>query len=823
MPVLVNRESGLAENLDDQQAQQAVQNNTHDIPLIDPKGNHVLSSHTDAGNLISQGFRQPKTEELNKLLEHAKYNSTEQQIKAGLEGAAEGIAGPLATAAEKALGVEPKEMLKRREYNPGTHAVGQIAGLAGSMFSGVGEGAFLSKAGEAVADRLAPVLGEKLLGKIGISAGKGLVENAIFQAGDEGTKYLQGDPGQTVESALANVGMSGLFGAGIGGSLGAVGGAWNAATESKAGQFIEDFKARLDHHVNSPNQNELVQKELGSYYKDIKDMASDVYGAKGLKAQEIEKLMPDMSNKISTQAGEVSAKLQDVIEHMESKPATYPERLIGKLRTDMEQLQQATSGEASPSQVFNAIQDLKQNLQSYSKFDKFVKPVDEAYDFVQKSKQLGYDVRRALEDKEVWGKAAERQQSINKAFGKFKTPLEDFEKKFTTEVNDEQVIDPGKVNTYINQLGKPNAEIKQEVLQNFLKAANQYKDVINETHANLGLESPTISSALTATSETLEKLTPGAKVADALIKNGISNILGEGIGAGAGAMVGHPFLGFIAGKHAIAPFLRSILPALVKPLISGEANGASFKAASTLGMEALRGEKLLSKAVDAVVSGGREVISEPTQKSLDKLDAHIDKVVANPKELMQIGNSLHHYLPEHGQVMVQTIARNMQYLAALKPKTEPLGPLNAKQVPSKTAEARYQRALQIAEQPMVVMNKIQNGSLTVADVAHLKTMYPALYTSMTSKLTNELVNSMVDEHRIPYKTKLSLSVFMGRPLEASMNPNAIMANQPQAPAPKPMQMPAQHRTHSMDKLSKLPSEFSTVQQTRTAARTTAHK
>jgi hypothetical protein len=43
-------------------------------------------------------------------------------------------------------------------------------------------------------------------------------------------------------------------------------------------------------------------------------------------------------------------------------------------------------------------------------------------DLIAKSKCLAYDVRNALEDTKVWGKAAERQQAINKAFSEFKLP-----------------------------------------------------------------------------------------------------------------------------------------------------------------------------------------------------------------------------------------------------------------------------------------------------------------------------------------------------------------------------------------------------------------
>jgi hypothetical protein len=48
---------------------------------------------------------------------------------------------------------------------------------------------------------------------------------------------------------------------------------------------------------------------------------------------------------------------------------------------------------------------------------------------------------------------------------------------------------------------------------------------------------------------------------------------------------------------------------------------------------------------------------------------------------------------------------------------------------------------------------------------------------MVQKLTNEMIGVTEKEMSIPYKTKMSLSLFMGQPLDSTMTPQFIQATQ----------------------------------------------
>ena len=159
-----------------------------------------------------------------------KYGTTEQQIKAGLEGAAQGFAGPLAPLVEThLLGVDPEDIKGRAQENPLTHGLSEAGALVGGMLTGTGEAGLIAKA----------VPEFSSLGRVGSLALKGAIDNAAIQGGDEISKYIlnEHDPETPVASALTNMGMAGLLGGATGGIFGAI-----DTGVSKGLQALEDSK-----------------------------------------------------------------------------------------------------------------------------------------------------------------------------------------------------------------------------------------------------------------------------------------------------------------------------------------------------------------------------------------------------------------------------------------------------------------------------------------------------------------------------------------------------------------------------------------------------
>lgn len=752
-----------------------------------------------------------------------KYGSLGQQVKTGIEGIAKGVAGPLAPLAERALGENPEDIRLREEANPIAHGAGEAAGFVGSMLTGVGELPLIESGVKAAGKALGLKAPKALAARVAGNAIKTATETALIQGGDEISKLILEDPEQSSASAIANIGTAAAFGGALGTGTGLLSPLWKATVGNKVGQMIEDFKGRLNYHLENPEPVEAVIKELGEHYNNIKSMADEVYGPEGLKSQDIAKAVPEISEKILSKSSEIEQKLVSTIEEMKANPDLYPPRLVAKLEKEHRLFASAIEGEGkTAAEHFNAAQDLKKQLQEYSRFDRMIKPVDETYDFVQKVKSLGHDLRQGLEDSNVWGKAAERQKSINKAFSDFLPSLKDFEKKFTVEVNGVRQIDPGKVNTYMNQLGKPNAEIKQTMLENFLKSADKYKDVIADTHSNLGLSNPFKHSPLNLAKSTLEEVTPGAKLADMFVQKGLSRIAGHGmgatVGAGLGRLVHMPGVGAVIGEHALGPVFSTVLPAIVKPLMKMESNPEALKAAVDHAMNIVKGESLMMRAAKSIFKTGAEAMPVgvlPKEKDIQKLDKYLKVAQANPESLLNSTSKVAHYMPEQASAMSSTIARASTYLNTLRPSTDKTGMLDHARTPSPVEEAAYHRALSVVQQPLSVLAHIKEGTLTPQDVKTLVTVHPAMYKNMQNKLISSLTDHISKEKPVPYKTQLGISLFLGQPVDSSTLPHNMQANQMLTQRALAPQQPNQGQTKpSQNSFKKLSSMYATPEQAR---------
>lgn len=769
------------------------------------------------------------------------YGSAGQQAITALEGFGQGVAGPLAPMAEEALGVDPQAILARRLANPISAGTAEIAGLVGPALltggastaasTGV-KGALkglakFTQAGlieQAAAKVLPKAVPTTLAGAIGTTAAKAAIENGLISGSDEVSRMVLNDPHQTAQSAIANIGLGATLGGLLGGTLGGASYGIEKAGP-KVSKFVENLKGRLGEHVEGKDPLTNVTKELTDYHSQIANLHDEVYGSNGLKSKDIGKALPEMNEKIAQQGIDTYTMINKELNKMVEKPNSYPPRLVERLRNDLAEFEQAVENpEVTSAILFNAKQDLKQKLQAYAKFDKQKTIIDPEYDFVISAKNMANKIRTSLEDSDVWGKAGERQAAINKAFYEYSPTLKDFQKKFMTEINGEKVIDQGKVATYLNQLEKPNAEIKKEILKNFIDKTEAYKKVIGDSHTNLGIESPIADSAMNSVLATFGKKTSGAKAADFIANKLAPGALGASAGASVGALLAGPTgsaVGALAGGTSLAPFFNFVLPSLIKFLgKAGPANPAGIKAAVDYTAHAVQADITLSKLAKAVFKVAPSQIKLPDTSKLEK---QISKLNANPQSLLNKPPSpIAYYMPDHAAAMDEATANAISYLNTIRPSDDKAGPLDPPSPPSSTEKAAYKEALIIAQEPTIVFEKIKEGTITKEDITHLTSMYPGLYSSMSKKLVQQMVDADAKGELIPYKTRIGLSMFLAQPMDATFQPQAIMNAQTTSKGMREAKQQQDQAAQgggstgvkSSPGLQKMPSIYSTPGQTR---------
>lgn len=206
-----------------------------DVNVINPSGELVSIPQERLSDAINSGYQQPSEEQTQNLTQQAKYGTPGQMALTALEGFGAGTTFGLSTGAERLGGVPSEVIRERREANPWTYHLSQAGGMATGLLTGTGEGALLAKAGAATAERLG-------IEGIGGLAARGFVENALTASGDEMSKMLSEDPNQSLQSAVTNIGLSGVIGAGTGALLGSAQDALPKYEGSKLETFINGFK-----------------------------------------------------------------------------------------------------------------------------------------------------------------------------------------------------------------------------------------------------------------------------------------------------------------------------------------------------------------------------------------------------------------------------------------------------------------------------------------------------------------------------------------------------------------------------------------------------
>lgn len=830
-----------------------------------------------------------------------KYGTIGQQVKAGLEGIAKGVLGPIPAMVQAIpeLGVKAEDVKGREEANPITHGLGEATGLIGSTLLGTGLGGAMTKAGKAA--EAAAGLGKATYGaRVSSEAIKQAAEMAVMQGSDEVAKQILRSPDEASENAIANIGLATAIGAGGGAFFaGAASPLWKATVGSKAADELLGMisnRAKGGAKLVLPETREAALKELNieadpvirsalsddaksrQFFSDLRrgenpEALQAIDNIRKQSSEAVAKAMnlspDDVLRYDANEAGhslfdtfqkEYKTKYQPIADQFERRAAEASgitlsdeakldmrdqllERAMTKLRPGSEygkiyekyadellpldnlghldelrsEIFNKTKGAQTDYNVVNALHDIRNLLGDFQEQQIASKAADIAKMGIKEGVQEGENliVDRSLANTGYKNFAKMSNELSNhlgvgefKGFGTLTSKLENkitpeqLLKKFSIKNNADLI--PFLQANFPETLDAVLANERQLMIKPaVLRAAKQGETPIdiNELHKIISKQMSERSSYVDAVlpKDTMRKVEAAKTLLDAIpsprdsgtpggMKAIFKHIPTSALAA-IGWMTGHnPIVGAILGETAsklgiAAPeayklgylrFLSSDQP------IKSEA----FKAMVDFMHNTYKGENTLAKATKAVFKGGAQVLSTsaiPDQDTRDKIDKAVTRAYDNPNRMVaeQSQGDLGHYLPDHQIGVTKATAQITQYLNGLKPRPLKLSPLDKEIPPSGVDIARYNRALDIAAQPALVMQHIKNGTLQPNDIVDLKSMYPNLYTNLASKLSNEMVNMEADHEDIPYKTKVSMSLFLGQPLDSTMTPTSIMAAQPQ--------------------------------------------
>lgn len=272
-----------------------------------------------------------------------------------------------------------------------------------------------------------------------------------------------------------------------------------------------------------------------------------------------------------------------------------------------------------------------------------------------------------------------------------------------------------------------------------------------EAHANM-----------TSNPETLRPRTSGGR---------LGHHMAEGDHDKAAAAVNGTPLAGLVGKNHLPKALSKMTPGMT----TQPPNSQAFRGGVDYLTAASKGENLMDKHIDNVITGKGSLPIHMDPGTIDKLKQKIDELAGNPSLLLDSPGDLGHYLPEDSTQVAATSAAAVNYLNSIKPLNQQKSPLDAVLPPSKSAVSDYDRQVGNAQNPAMLLQHAKNGTLIPTDIVTVQTVYPKLYQSLTNKIGEQIIDITSKGHKVPYKMRSSLSMLLGRPLDSTMSSDSMQA------------------------------------------------
>lgn len=302
----------------------------------------------------------------------------------------------------------------------------------------------------------------------------------------------------------------------------------------------------------------------------------------------------------------------------------------------------------------------------------------------------------------------------------------------------------------------------------------------------------------------------GAKKYTEMLEHAIDGI-SMNIGAGVAKVSGNnPYMGAAMYK-LVKPFVEGpiksiagkvspnyVAPAVMQILAAGGKDGLVEALGHAGAIES--GHKAISKGVDRLFQSGIQAPQKiyNYEKSRKKLEEWLDKGGPDGEIQEQIyegvkpqgfaeGGSvqpavakkpgLEAVYPDQAMLMNAAKGRIFNYLNGLRPQ-KVSGKFPFDPTPdTKTQKKTYYKALDIAANPLSIVDEIHKGTIEADSIKHLRMMHPEVLGLLQSKATQKITEAQMKGTRPSYRVQQGLSMLLGTPLSSALTPEGIRAAQ----------------------------------------------
>jgi hypothetical protein len=172
--------------------------------------------------------------------------------------------------------------------------------------------------------------------------------------------------------------------------------------------------------------------------------------------------------------------------------------------------------------------------------------------------------------------------------------------------------------------------------------------------------------------------------------------------------------------------------------------------------------------------------SKDRRESFDKIKSELEKVAVSPEivvdNITRNSEGFSASAPNITQEFITKTATSLNYLNEQLPK-----PMNVSTPfyqrewkPSDTDLAKFERKLSVVLDPFVLVDALADGSLTKDHVEAGIVNYPTFVNALKNRIFEEMSDK---KHKMPYQTRLKMSLLMGYDIDGTTIPQNVAAYQ----------------------------------------------
>lgn len=765
---------------------------TGQVAVVDPSGKVTSVAAADVQQAQLEGYTLATPEELASEAERQQYGGATGVLAAGAAGALRGASFGTSDYALGQLGYA-QDLAALRRHNPLASGLGEVAGvvapallsggesLVGTVAEGLGTPVRLVEGAAGLAERGAAGLlgaeatsiGGRAFQGAARSGVRGAVEGAAYGAGGQLTEDVLGGHEVTAEKLLAGAGHGALLGGAImgagGGLLGATGGLVDAGL-TRGRKLAGDLMER------GGGQDALIARGR-AWAED--QAGQQAFKASGAKVADWQKL-GGTSAEQTARAGKIGRTLLDEellsTAGREQTSANVVRKLnqvgedLGALRRQMD--------EATATGANLGLRPDRGTIVSRVERE-VLAPLDAMPGMEAESSYVRRYIDSFAEkmpERPTFERLAEARISLDK---KLK-------------------YDQLTAGSSVEQL-----RLVRGILENELEgAAAKASEAIGGDLAAKYKTAKALYSELATAKKILAKETARDASRRAVsLTDTMSGGNGAKIGAGIGALVGGApgaFAGAALGGLAggmVNKTLRERGNFFAAQALDKAARFKSIQEATALvDKRILNGvERFFDAAKRGAVQAGHaaertgfEAVGQATAKdraAREKAAAAAVSLASSPQAMAaataKLGGGLAQEAPRTAMALSMTQARAITFLASKAPPRPPstnriLALQGVSLAPSHADLAKFGRYLDTINDPVMVLSLARQGRLTAEHMDALRSVYPQLHAEIVNKVAAE---ASTRAHDLTYNQRVHLSVLLGQPVDATMDPKFIASVQ----------------------------------------------